>query len=84
MQGNVLTSWKEIAQHFGKGVRTVQRWEKELGLPVQRTKTGKKGIVLAFPNDLDNWVRRHTNSSQQTFELKTAAGLTNAAPESGQ
>ncbi len=29
-----LNGWKEIAAHFGKGVRTVQRWEKALGLPV--------------------------------------------------
>jgi hypothetical protein len=26
---SVLTSWKEIAQYVGKGVRTVQRWERE-------------------------------------------------------
>jgi hypothetical protein len=26
----VLNSWKEIAHHLGRGVRTVQRWEQEL------------------------------------------------------
>ena len=30
----VFSSWKEIAAYLGKGVRTVQRWEAVLGLPV--------------------------------------------------
>jgi hypothetical protein len=29
-----LNGWKEIAAYVGKGVRTVQRWEKAHGLPV--------------------------------------------------
>ena len=52
-QTSVLTSWKEIAQYFGKGVRTVQRWEHELGFPVRRTKSG----VLAVPGEIDAWVQ---------------------------
>ena len=31
-----LNTWKEIATYMGRGVRTVQRWERELGLPVRR------------------------------------------------
>jgi DNA-binding transcriptional regulator YiaG len=27
-EAGVLTSWTEIARYLGKGVRTVQRWEK--------------------------------------------------------
>jgi hypothetical protein len=53
----VLTSWKQIAQYFGKGVRTVQRWEDELGLPIHRPKPGQKGVVIAFPGELERWVR---------------------------
>jgi predicted DNA-binding transcriptional regulator AlpA len=53
---SALMSWKEIAQHLGKGVRTVQRWEHE-GLPVRRPKAGQKGRVLAFPEEIDKWVR---------------------------
>jgi hypothetical protein len=30
----LLNGWKEIAGFFGRGVRTVQRWEQQLGLPV--------------------------------------------------
>ena len=31
-----LDSWKEIAAYLGRGIRTVQRWEREEGLPVHR------------------------------------------------
>jgi hypothetical protein len=54
---SVLTSWKAIALYLSKGVRTVQRWELELGLPVRRTKRGVKSVVLAIPAELDEWVR---------------------------
>jgi hypothetical protein len=52
-----LTSWKEIAQYMGKGIRTVQRWEQRFQLPVRRVAgAGYKGTVLARPSDLDAWV----------------------------
>ena len=51
-----LTSWKEIAQYLGKGVRTVQRWEAMLGLPVRRPLGKTKGIVLADTEEIDVWV----------------------------
>ena|SRR5579884_3874393 len=54
----VLGSWKEIANYLGKGVRTVQRWERHSGLPVHRPSGSSKGVVLAFPAELDKWARR--------------------------
>ena len=53
----VFTSWKEIAAHFGKGVRTVQRWEEQLGLPVRRRGGSGTGIVVALRGELDEWLR---------------------------
>lgn len=52
----VLTSWKEIARYMGKGVRTVQRWEQDFGLPVRRPLGSDKKAVLARPRDLDMWL----------------------------
>lgn len=52
----VLTSWKDIARYMGKGVRTVQRWEQDFGLPVRRPHGSNKKAVLARPRDLDAWV----------------------------
>src|SRR6478672_369361 len=50
-----LESWKEIAAHFGRRVRTVQRWEKEEGLPVRRHAHRLRGTVYALPEELDGW-----------------------------
>ena len=53
-----LTCWKDIARHMGKSVRTVQRWERELGLPVRRPNhVNRKSSVIARRDDLDAWVR---------------------------
>src|SRR5262249_32564864 len=57
-----LDSWKEIAAYFGRGVRTVQRWESEEGLPVHRLTHDKGGHVYARPAELAAWweIRRRT------------------------
>lgn len=52
---HLLNSWKEIANYLGRGVRTVQRWEK-IGLPIRRLGPGSRPPVLADPRDLDRWV----------------------------
>jgi tetratricopeptide (TPR) repeat protein len=49
-----LDSWKEIAVFFGRDERTVNRWEKELGLPVHRL-PGAKGRVYAYADELSAW-----------------------------
>ena len=54
----VLNSWKEVATYLGRGVRTVQRWEQELGLPVRRPRGKSRSAVIAFKSELDNWLRR--------------------------
>jgi hypothetical protein len=53
---NVLSSWKEIASYVGRSIRTVQRWERELGLPVHRPTGKSDGVVIALPSELDAWV----------------------------
>jgi hypothetical protein len=61
----VLTSWKDIARYMGKGVRTVQRWEQDFGLPVRRPLGSNKKAVLARPSDLDAWVALRCSSRKQ-------------------
>jgi len=53
----VLSGWKEIANYLGKGVRTAQRYEHELRLPVRRPAGKSRGSVVTMKSDLDNWVR---------------------------
>jgi hypothetical protein len=48
----VLNSWKEISSYLNRGVRTVQRWEHQFGLPVRHLGKGKRGPVYAFVTDL--------------------------------
>ena len=51
-----LSGWKEIADYLSKGVRTVQRYEREMGLPVRRPAGRTTGSVLATKAELDAWV----------------------------
>ena len=55
-----LDGWKEIASYIGRGVRTAQRWERDLGMPVHRLNTGVADVVYANPAELDGWLRRQS------------------------
>src|SRR3989442_299510 len=50
-----LESWKEIASYLKRDKRTVQRWEKEYGLPVHRLQLNTGSTVYAYPAGLDAW-----------------------------
>jgi len=56
IERRILNSWKEIASYLGRGVRTVQRWEAHLGLPVHRPSGRDHSAVLAFSHELDQWL----------------------------
>jgi hypothetical protein len=56
LRSDVLSGWKEIANHLGKGVRTVQRYERELGLPVRHPAHKARGSVIATRAEIDAWV----------------------------
>src|SRR5437867_286014 len=53
--GDRLDSWKEIAAYFNRDKRTVQRWERNEGLPVHRHQHDKQGTVYAVKAELDEW-----------------------------
>ncbi len=53
---NRIHGWKDIAKYFGRGVRTVQRWEAELGLPVRRVRAKTGDTVYAEKPELDGWL----------------------------
>lgn len=60
-----LNSWKEISLYLDRGVRTVQRWERELGLPVHRIGRGPRSPVHAFPGELQNWLVRVSREPEE-------------------
>jgi hypothetical protein len=68
METAILSSWKEIAAYLGKGLRTVQRWERKRGLPVRRIGVGPetaKVPIFAIRDEIDAWI-----SSMQVGELQ--------------
>ena len=58
-----LDGWKEISAHIGRGIRTAQRWERDLGMPVHRLSTGAGEAVYARRPELDAWIVRQSRSS---------------------
>ena len=50
-----LESWKEIASHLNRDVRTVQRWAQTRSLPVRRLPGGEMARVYALQSELDAW-----------------------------
>lgn len=53
-----LNSWKEIAGYLGRDARTVQRWEKNEGLPVHRYWHESQASVYSTTAELDEWLAR--------------------------
>ena len=52
-----LYGWKEIAFHFSRSVRCVQRWERTEKLPVHRHNHARGSTVYAFLKELEAWQR---------------------------
>ncbi|MCU1286836.1 MAG: tolB protein [Acidobacteriales bacterium] len=52
-----LQSWKEISAYMGRGIRTLQRWEKKFGLPIHRPSHRERSAIFALRAELDEWMR---------------------------
>jgi len=70
-----LDSWKAIARHLDREVRTVQRWERADQLPVHRL----RGSVYALTHELDRWMVERTQgpavATRSRRFLMPAAGI---------
>src|SRR5215475_3100163 len=65
-----LESWGEIASYLRREIRTVQRWEHNLGLPIHRLSVGKNASVYAYPSELDKWYKeRETRLAKEDPEV---------------
>ena len=73
---NVLNSWKEISQYLGRGVRTVQRWERDFALPVRRPAGHVKSSVIALRSDIDQWLA--SRSARMLDGVSSAGRSSNA------
>jgi len=63
--GNCLDSWKEIAAHLKRTVRTVQRWERNEGLPVHRHLHARASSVYARKSEIDAWWNRESDQKER-------------------
>ncbi len=61
-----LQGWKEIAAELDRSVRTVQRWEQNLGLPVHKLGDGAGSPVFAFKDELRSWLRVQADEGTKT------------------
>jgi Tol biopolymer transport system component len=74
-----LDSWKEIAAHLRRAVRTVRRWEQSEGLPVHRHPHAKRSSVYAYKTEIDAWWRSREadlDADSEAVEVATAGGPT--------
>ena len=77
MPQQILKSWKDIAAYLKVAVSTVQRWERDLELPVRRA-GGKRGsAIMALPNEIDDWLKTHL-----FVQGSRGPALTNSRPAS--
>ena len=60
---NILNSWKEISTYVGRGIRTLQRYEEQLGFPVHRASAKHRSSVIAFADEIDHWLRNRPEKS---------------------
>ena len=54
---DMLAGWKDVAAFLGRSVRTVQRWEKKMGLPLRRLKSEARSIPYALRSELAHWLK---------------------------
>jgi tetratricopeptide (TPR) repeat protein/TolB-like protein len=78
-----LDSWKDIANHFGRTVRTVQLWEEREGLPIHRHFHKQLGSVFAFRSELDAWRSEASTGSSEPQAEAAAATFKTPKPIQG-
>ncbi len=76
---SVLNSWKEIASYMNRGVRTVQRWEHELRLPVHRIGKSRRSPVYALVPEIKFWLTTLDAETRPETQLK----IVHSQPDSG-
>ena len=76
-----LDSWKEIAAYLKRDIRTLQRWEKDEGLPVHRHMHGRQGSIYAHRTEIDAWwMNGRHRLEEEGFAVSKATPLPSRLP----
>jgi hypothetical protein len=70
MSRQILNGWKEISGHIKRVVRTAQRWETRMGMPVHRRPLNNKSAVVAFSDELDRWISRTSPDPDPLLQMR--------------
>lgn len=76
-QLKILSGWKEIANYLGRGVRTVQRYEREMGLTIHRPAGKFRAAVVATKAELDEWITSPRNTMSSGVKRRALESRTN-------
>ena len=68
---DILNGWKEIGGYVCRDIRTVERWEKQRGLPVRRMPGAGRATVYALVSELDEWLESAGPTVLQVTERST-------------
>jgi hypothetical protein len=80
-----LDSWKEIAAYLRRSVPTVQRWEKNEGLPIRRHAHEKQGSVYAYRSEVGAWwEKRPSRSARIPRKMIAVLPFENLSGDSGE
>lgn len=60
----ILQTWKEISNYLDRNVRTCQRWEKKLNLPVYRIEESSRPSVFAYQDEIDEWLTNRVKNNE--------------------
>ena len=73
-----LSGWKEIGHYLRRSVRSVQRWERDLKLPIKRVKTANGQVVFASRAELDAWMSQSGQAGADGQQVEAVGGLEDA------
>ena len=66
-----LSTWKEIAVYLDFDMRTCQRWERKLALPVHRfDPDSSKTRVFAYKSELDEWLKKDLRTKSFRINIR--------------
>jgi tetratricopeptide (TPR) repeat protein len=72
LEKEILDSWKEIAVYLNRSVRTCQRFERKLGLPIHRIDDSHRARVFAYKEEIDHWLEKTQHSEKQAIIGKSS------------